>query len=69
MCTVYELEARFAVADGEERWRRGSIGQFITNWRSYDASTLTKLRLYARNNWIKIRTRSSCCGNHGEPGC
>ncbi len=25
-------------------------------------------RIFA-NNWIKIRTRSSCCGNKGEPGC
>ena len=57
------------MAHGGQRRRRGSIRQFITNWRTYDASTLEKLRLYARNNWIKIRTRSSCCGNHGEPGC
>ena len=28
-----------------------------------------KLRLVLRNNWIKFRTRSSCCGNYGEPGC
>lgn len=28
-----------------------------------------KLRLLVRNNWIKLRTRSSCCGNYGEPGC
>jgi hypothetical protein len=28
-----------------------------------------KLYLILRNNWIKIRTRSTCCGNHGEPGC
>jgi len=28
-----------------------------------------KLRLIARNNWIKIRIRSDCCGNYGEPGC
>jgi hypothetical protein len=28
-----------------------------------------KLRLFFRNNWIKIRTGSACCGNHGEPGC
>ncbi len=28
-----------------------------------------KLHLILRNNWIKIRTRSDCCGNHGEPGC
>ncbi len=25
-------------------------------------------RIFA-NNWIKIRTRSNCCGNYGEPGC
>ena len=28
-----------------------------------------KLRLLLRNNWIKIRKRQDCCGNHGEPGC
>lgn len=28
-----------------------------------------KIHLFLRNNWIKLRTGSSCCGNHGEPGC
>ncbi len=28
-----------------------------------------KVRLVLRNNWIKLRTRSDCCGNYGEPGC
>lgn len=28
-----------------------------------------KLRLFLRNNLIKIRTVSTCCGNYGEPGC
>ncbi len=28
-----------------------------------------KLRLLARNTWLKIRNRSSCCGHDGEPGC
>lgn len=28
-----------------------------------------KIRLFFHNNWIKLRTGSSCCGNHGEPGC
>jgi hypothetical protein len=28
-----------------------------------------KLRLFLRNNWIKMRAVSSCCGNYGEPGC
>ena len=28
-----------------------------------------KARLTLKNNWIKLRTGSTCCGNHGEPGC
>jgi hypothetical protein len=28
-----------------------------------------KIRLFIRNNWRKIRTGKSCCGNFGEPGC
>ncbi|MFN2164989.1 MAG: hypothetical protein ACK2U9_01855 [Anaerolineae bacterium] len=28
-----------------------------------------KIKLIARNNWIKLRTQSDCCGNYGEPGC
>ena len=42
---------------------------FARVWRAYDAPFHTKLRLYARNNWIKLRTFSMCCGNHGQPGC
>ncbi|MCK9519477.1 MAG: hypothetical protein M0R74_10720 [Dehalococcoidia bacterium] len=52
----------------EER-RRGSFGAVVTNWRTYDATFATKLRLLLRNNWTKVRTRSDCCGNFGEPGC
>ena len=28
-----------------------------------------KIKLVLRNNAIKLRTGSTCCGNHGEPGC
>ena len=35
----------------------------------YDASTATTLRLFARNNWLKLRHLSLCCGNPGQPGC
>ena len=28
-----------------------------------------KLRLLISNNLIKIKTRQSCRGNHGQPGC
>jgi hypothetical protein len=45
-----------------------SIRSAITNlgapmpWRD-------KLIRLLANNWIKIRKRSNCCGNQGEPGC
>lgn len=41
----------------------------LSNWSRYDAPFFTKLRLAARNNWIKLRTRRNCCGHDGEPGC
>ena len=49
--------------------RRGTPAEFIANWRSFDAPVHQKLRLALRNTWIKLRTRSDCCGNLGEPGC
>ncbi len=39
------------------------------NFRNYDAPLAVKWRLLWRNNWIKARTFSLCCGNLGEPGC
>jgi hypothetical protein len=41
----------------------------IKNFREYDAPFTTKVRMTFSNNWKKLRTRSSCCGNHGQPGC
>lgn len=48
---------------------RPSPRDFFTNWRTYDAPFATKVKLAVRNNAKKARTGSSCCGNHGEPGC
>lgn len=28
-----------------------------------------KLRLVAKNTWLRVRRLSTCCGNYGEPGC
>jgi hypothetical protein len=39
------------------------------NFRTYDAPFATKVRMAVSNNLKKLRTRSSCCGNHGQPGC
>jgi len=41
----------------------------IAIFREYDAPLPTKLRLALSNTWIKLRTRSSCCGHLGQPGC
>ena len=41
----------------------------LENFRTYDAPLPTKLRMALANNLKKIRTGSSCCGNHGQPGC
>src|SRR5205085_9688752 len=54
-----------------EHGSRGEQGPRISweNFRTYDAPLATKLRMVVANNLKKARTRSSCCGNHGQPGC
>ena len=49
--------------------RRQSAWHFGNNWRSFDGPMSVKIQLVMKNNAIKIRKRSSCCGNYGEPGC
>ena len=46
-----------------------SVRSFFNNFRDYDASFGDKLRLAAKNTRIKMKNKSDCCGNHGEPGC
>ena len=46
-----------------------SIRAVFSNFRSYDAPFITKVRMAVANNLTKARTRSNCCGNHGQPGC
>lgn len=48
--------------------RRGTSHETIENLRQ-PMPLGRKIRLVLRNTWIKIRTGSNCCGNHGEPGC
>jgi hypothetical protein len=42
---------------------------FFSNWRTYDASFGTKLRLTVRNRMKALFSRAQCCGHTGEPGC
>jgi hypothetical protein len=48
---------------------RPNLGAVFSNFHTFDAPFLTKLRLAVRNNWIKARARKGCCGNNGQPGC
>lgn len=48
-------------------WRVALRNSF-TNWNQ-PLPTRTKLRMLSRNLWIRMRTRSTCCGHDGEPGC
>ena len=48
---------------------RPSFGAVVSNWTAYDAPVTTKLRLAARNLWLRLVRRQTCCGHHGEPGC
>ena len=48
---------------------RSNENAFVANFREYDAPLPAKVRLALANTWKKARTRSSCCGNYGEPGC
>jgi len=46
-----------------------SPSAYLSNWKNSDLPFLEKVAVAARNQAIKISTGSSCCGNHGEPGC
>lgn len=48
--------------------KRGTLRETVDNLRQ-QVPLRRKVFLLLRNNWIKIRNRSSCCGNAGEPGC
>ena len=48
--------------------RRGTASEAMENLRQPIPRRL-KARLVMRNTLKKIRTRSDCCGNYGEPGC
>jgi hypothetical protein len=53
-------------------WRRRqpgqSFGAFVRNFRQR-GSLSWKIERYAANMLLRIRRRSNCCGNDGEPGC
>jgi hypothetical protein len=51
------------------RMARSAGRAFFTNFSTYEGSFPTRTRLALANSWKKLRTRSGCCGNNGQPGC
>jgi hypothetical protein len=41
----------------------------ISNWNDYPGTATQKLKLALRNMSLRLMKRSTCCGNHGQPGC
>jgi hypothetical protein len=48
--------------------QRMAIQNAISNWNQ-PLPFRTKVRLAARNYWLRVKNRSTCCGHDGEPGC
>ncbi len=48
---------------------RPSLRAAFANWKIPDRSWREKLRMTFSNTALKLRNRSNCCGNHGQPGC
>ena len=59
----------YASGGNVQRMARPSPRAFFNNWTNPRWSWGEKLRLAVANTAIKLRNRSNCCGNHGEPGC
>lgn len=55
------------MSDGERY--RPNLRHALENWRHSDLPFWKKARLTAKNEWRKLRTLKSCCGNIDEPGC
>ena len=47
---------------------RPSLNATIANLRA-PMPLGKKLRMMARNYWLRIAKRQDCCGHPGEPGC
>jgi len=57
-------EGRIAITMGQSNGNG-----FFNNFSTYDAPLPTRIRVALANSWKKVRTRSACCGNFGQPGC
>jgi hypothetical protein len=55
-------------SEQKDKWDLGTPSEYLQNMRQ-PMPLARKIKLVLRNNAIKLRTGSTCCGNYGEPGC
>ena len=48
---------------------RQSPISFFNNWTNPEWTLAEKIQMSIKNQRLKVQNRSTCCGNHGEPGC
>jgi hypothetical protein len=48
---------------------RGSITYGFRNFVDSEIPLPRRLAVTARNLWLRVALRQSCCGHDGEPGC
>ncbi len=65
--------ARWAPPRGQwwyrQRMSRPSLRHVVGNFMRSELALAERIALTVKNNAIKVKNRSDCCGNHGEPGC
>jgi hypothetical protein len=49
--------------------RRGDLGRAIRNFTDSEIPLPRRVVVAARNLWVRVALRQTCCGHDGEPGC
>ena len=63
------MQGRAGTKEDAITMARSSGKAFFANFSTYDGPFPAKVRLALANGWRKVRSRSGCCGNYGQPGC
>ncbi|HYK96828.1 MAG TPA: hypothetical protein VEU77_00400 [Candidatus Acidoferrales bacterium] len=48
---------------------RGNVGRALRNFTDSEIPLPRRLVVTARNVWLRVALRQTCCGHDGEPGC
>jgi len=49
--------------------RHGTFSRAVRNFTESDIPLPRRIVVTARNVWLRVALRQTCCGHDGEPGC